>query len=371
MSENEHGANPSGSAEYARLERAIEDELVGAVKSAAALRVEADEIGLVLSLRAEMQRMLDPDAVAEAVQGVVLRLRASRGLSVPMPAEIAWVALVIAESLPDTSSRNEQRALCAKLWREGALPTFAMYRDGQRVAQATAAQGPDGVRDQTAADVERVIAAIWQDVLKVPVHESDVSFFALRGSSLAAAHVVLQVQERLGVAVPGGLLFQAPTLRAFSEAVARIVHAGERAELAPLVRLPRDGALPLASAQARMRFLWELDPSSAAYNVCGALRLEGALDVVRLKTALDALVERHEVLRTRFPARDGIPYPQVDAPSPLRLVCVEAGGRSPAEREQTLRALVSAETEAPFDLSNGPLIRALLVRIEAEKHVLL
>lgn len=125
-------------------------------------------------------------------------------------------------------------------------------------------------------------------------------------------------------------------------------------------------AIPLSFAQQRLLFLWQLDPQSAAYNMAAGLRLRGQLDERRLQGAFDALIERHEALRTVFQVDGEQPLQRVLAPAPLALRQVDLGTADEAE----LARLVEDEVARPFDLLNGPLLRASLFRLGQDEQVL-
>jgi amino acid adenylation domain-containing protein len=126
--------------------------------------------------------------------------------------------------------------------------------------------------------------------------------------------------------------------------------------------------LPASYAQQRLWFLDRLEPNSAAYNVPLASRLRGPLDVAALEQALNVLVERHEALRTVFTLVDGTPQ-QLIAPSrPLSMPIIDV--TDAADAWEQARALVNDHAREPFDLSADQLIRAVLVRIGDDDHVL-
>ncbi|MGN8262169.1 amino acid adenylation domain-containing protein, partial [Pseudomonas sp. SMSB3] len=124
--------------------------------------------------------------------------------------------------------------------------------------------------------------------------------------------------------------------------------------------------LPLSYAQQRLLFLWQLDPHSAAYNMAAGLRLHGELDLQRLQAAFDALIARHEALRTVFQLDGEQPQQRVLAAAPLALRCIDLTQGDEAE----LARQVDADVARPFDLFNGPLLRASLFRLGADQHVL-
>ncbi|MGW4401272.1 non-ribosomal peptide synthase/polyketide synthase [Amycolatopsis nivea] len=126
----------------------------------------------------------------------------------------------------------------------------------------------------------------------------------------------------------------------------------------------RSGPVPLSSAQRRLWFLSRLRPDDPEYNSAFALRLTGELDVEALATALRLLVARHEPLRTTFEEVDGEPRQLVQPPYEVALPVVDAA-------PEDLDAVLKAEYSRPFDLSHGPLLRAVLVRLGLAEHVLL
>ena len=142
----------------------------------------------------------------------------------------------------------------------------------------------------------------------------------------------------------------------------------------------RSEIIPLSHAQARMWVTQRLDPDSGAYNLALVLRLDGALDIDALAAALGDLVARHEILRTRFPVLRGEPHQIIDpaqaVPLPVETLAV-AAVTDPARMNPPLRDPVQAVRQragelvaAPFDLSRGPVLRATLLRLDEDAHVL-
>ncbi|QRO01823.1 amino acid adenylation domain-containing protein [Archangium violaceum] len=129
---------------------------------------------------------------------------------------------------------------------------------------------------------------------------------------------------------------------------------------------------PASSSQRRLWFLDRLEPGLATYNMPFALRLEGSLDIKALGASLDALVERHEVLRTSFEEEEGGEVVQLVHPArPLDVRRVSLASRPREERERELRALCTTEAGAPFSLAQPGLIRATLIELGPSEHVLL
>ncbi|ODN72165.1 non-ribosomal peptide synthetase [Methylobrevis pamukkalensis] len=145
----------------------------------------------------------------------------------------------------------------------------------------------------------------------------------------------------------------------------------KRALLARLLaETPKTGAsarprsFPLSFAQERLWFVDRLEPESRVYTIPMAMRLKGRLDAARLARGLDAVVARHESLRTRFVTRDGVPAQVIDPPRSLGL------RRETVANAQALAARLAALVDQPFDLEQGPLLRAALLAAGPEDHVL-
>jgi amino acid adenylation domain-containing protein/non-ribosomal peptide synthase protein (TIGR01720 family) len=217
--------------------------------------------------------------------------------------------------------------------------------------------------------VEEALAGIWQEVLglgEVGVHDD---FFESGGHSLLATRVVSRLRDTFLVELPVRALFESPTIAALAEAVQRARRSGRSLEAPPLRPIPRNACLPLSFAQQR---LWFLDQMGAgmAYNVPWALRLRGVLDRPALEKSLRAIVERHETLRTTFPACDGRPVAVVSAAADPGLEFVDLRDLPEAAREAEARRLAVEEALEPFDLQGGPVLRVKLLRLAEEDWVL-
>ncbi|MCJ8205209.1 non-ribosomal peptide synthase/polyketide synthase [Pseudomonas sp. RGM2987] len=127
----------------------------------------------------------------------------------------------------------------------------------------------------------------------------------------------------------------------------------------------------LSYAQQRMWFLWQLEPESGAYNLPGAVRLKGVLNLPALEQAFASLVARHETLRTVFQRQADDSLQQVPSDSVLRIAHQDFSALPADEREQAVRHAASEQSMRPFDLSSGPLLRVELLKLDDEEHVLL
>ncbi|MBI0329352.1 non-ribosomal peptide synthetase [Burkholderia plantarii] len=351
------------------LELAIERdvELVRRGRVAAfAVEVQGQEgIGIAAEVSRNVRKIAPPEAIAAALTEAV-------AIACGEPAAV--VVLLNPGGLPKTSSGKVQRAACARGWRDHSLDAYATLVQGRRidaVADPVPASGADGAAvGAAAAGIESALAAIWRELLPaVPAQPAaSASFFALGGSSLAAVQVAAAVQARWAIDYTARDVFTAPTLQAAAARITERLALGTAAPavaFAPLDAEARRVAIA-ADAQRSLWLTWLRDPSSAAYNMSGELRLDGALDAEALRLALGDVVRAHDVLRARFELGDeGEALQIVEAEREIALplsVCESA-----AELDRVTRDVA----QAPFDLETGPLLRAHLVRTAPDSHRLL
>jgi amino acid adenylation domain-containing protein len=269
----------------------------------------------------------------------------------------------LAESLPDP--------MVPSAWaRIEALPLTATGKLDRRALSRIEPEAGSG--DEPFAGprtpAEELLAGIWSEVLGVDRIGAHDDFFQLGGHSLLATQVASRIRETFGTDLPLRRIFEASTLAAMAAAV--LDSTGTDAP-PPIRPVPRQGDLPLSFAQERLWFLDRLQPGSSAYNVPLALTAEGRLEVPRLAAALSTLVRRHEVLRTVFTERDGVPVQIVLPPVPVPMPQVDLRGLPADRRETEARRLAADEAARPFDLAQGPLMRALLIGLGPERNLLL
>jgi NRPS condensation-like uncharacterized protein len=134
--------------------------------------------------------------------------------------------------------------------------------------------------------------------------------------------------------------------------------------------IPRSGNGPhrLSFAQERLWFIEQLEPADGAYHLAWALRLKGALDVDALQRALDAIVARQAALHTVFREVEGVPYQFVEPPRGVEMRRRDLTGHPP---DEVVGTVLSEEAHRAFDLGKDLVLRALLVGVRQDEHVLL
>ncbi|MCS7482527.1 non-ribosomal peptide synthetase [Umezawaea endophytica] len=301
------------------------------------------------------------------VEGVLARHAAVERAVVGVPEEPGRRRLVgyFVPAGGRTPAREELRDFLAARLPEHLVPTafvalerFPTLPGGKvdRRALPPPPQVPAVTEPRTEA--ERVLVGIWREVLEVERVGVDDNFFDLGGDSILGIQVAALARARLGVVWPYRALFDRPTV----------------AELAVSPTLPDAGVrvrdvgsedqLPLSFAQRRLWFLHTHSPG-AEHNLPKALRLRGDLDVGALRSALTALVERHEILRTSFHVQGDEPVQVVHPSAPVELEPVDL-----PDQHAALDALLRTEIAVVFDLAERPPLRLVLARLGQRDHVL-
>ncbi|HSE16460.1 MAG TPA: amino acid adenylation domain-containing protein, partial [Pyrinomonadaceae bacterium] len=254
------------------------------------------------------------------------------------------------------------------------LPVTSHGKIDRRALAAAAA----GVKARAAAayvaprtEVERAVSEIWAEVLGVERVGLEDNFFDLGGHSLLATQVVSRLREEYGVELGVRQLFEEQTVRGLAQAIER---EGGEAKVETGIRIGERGEgeeLPLSFAQQRLWFMNKVHPTSSFYNTPLAVRLSGPLRVAALEKTLGEIIRRHESLRTRFDEVNGRPVQVIEAASQFHLPLIDLRGLPDEQRESEFRSLMNEQANRPFDLRNGPVVRASLVQLGEEEHVVL
>ncbi|MFY1671402.1 amino acid adenylation domain-containing protein [Plantactinospora sp. WMMB334] len=215
-----------------------------------------------------------------------------------------------------------------------------------------------------ATPLEERIAAVWAEVLGVPSVSRDASFGTLGGHSLLATRAVARLRDALGIDLPLRVFLRADTLADLAAAIDGLEGRPARPAIGAATR---PGPAPLSYAQGRLYFLHRLAGESSFYNVPIAFRLDGALDRDAFRAAFAALWERHEGLRTRFPAPDGDPVQEIMSASGAPYT--ELDLRAEPDPHARLDGILDEEARQQFDLAAGPLARGVLARLGPDAHV--
>ncbi|MFN0301309.1 MAG: amino acid adenylation domain-containing protein [Burkholderiales bacterium] len=218
---------------------------------------------------------------------------------------------------------------------------------------------------------EALVAEVWADLLgaqRTGIHDD---FFQLGGHSLLAGRLAGRLSRLSGVQLPLRQIFESPTIAGLAQAIDRLRESGAPASHGSITPVARSATQPLSFAQQRLWFIEQFGTDGTTYSIPMAIRLHGALNVEALRFALDALVARHESLRTTFASIDGQAHQVIGPVQPVALNFIDHAELAEEQREARTLELVRHEAARPFDLACGPLMRVALVRLAERMHVLL
>ncbi|WP_372512880.1 amino acid adenylation domain-containing protein [Gordonia alkanivorans] len=268
------------------------------------------------------------------------QMRAARN---GLPGHMVPSAVVVLDTFPVSASGKLDRR---------ALPAPATTTPAERIYVAPA------------SPIEETVAEIVGDVLGVERVGMRDNIFTLGADSLAAARLASRLRKQYSRAVALSDIFNSNDVGELAAAIADAAVVDTR----PLRRGVRPEVIPVSYAQSRLWFINRMDPSSGTYNMPGAVRMRGDVDVDALRAAVRDVVIRHEPLRTRFPSVDGEPIQEIvdikDVEDQVRLSVHNAA-------EADLMGAVASQAAAGFDLVSQVPFRAALFETPSDGHVLL
>ena len=262
----------------------------------------------------------------------------------------------LAELLPDFM-------IPATFWTVPQLPTTHSGKvdRGALVAQAAQPLSTDAAEEEARTELEALVASVFADVLpQAPTGVAE-RFVDLGGDSLSAARIAAMLRRQCGREVSVADVLRTETAKGLAALLEQRIPSGIATGLNE--QLATD---ELSYAQTRLWFLEQLMPGTPVLTVAYRYDFDGRVDADRLRQAFNLLSQKHEALRTTFENVEGEPRQRLhDALAPeFAVVDLTAGD------DETLRQLVVSEARKVFDLENGPLVRALLIQLERQRHVL-
>lgn len=208
-------------------------------------------------------------------------------------------------------------------------------------------------------EVEVKLVNIWERILGIDQVGVNHSFFEVGGHSLHAIRLVIEILQTLEVEVPVQIIFEHPTIRELG----RYIEELSQVTVSTIPVCDGKAYYPVSSAQERLYVLNQLDPESVHYNIPSGIIMEGSLNVGRLEKAIQLLINRHEVLRTSFEMVNNEPVQKISSKINFKLKSQKIDEKHLNEKVQ--------DFIQPFDLQVAPLLRANLIEITEQKHILL
>jgi len=219
-------------------------------------------------------------------------------------------------------------------------------------------------------EVEQSLAGFWQMELgldQVGIYDN---FFDIGGNSIRATKVVSWIRNTYNVELPLKAIFEYQTLEGFAEAVRTAIKSGEKTKYPPIEPLEKREYYEVSHAQKRLWYLDKVVPDSPFYNIPGAVLLENSkIDIDLMRKAMQAVVDRHESLRTTLKTIDGKPVQVIADTLDFEIPLIDFSTDS--DPENRLNEIIDEEKLTPFNIEKGPLMRARIVKLAETSHAFL
>ncbi len=250
--------------------------------------------------------------------------------------------------------------------------------DRQKLSSPDEAQHALTIEDSATSEtpIEELLMTLWSQVLGRPIRGTQDNFFILGGHSLLAAQLISRLRDIFQINLPLRSLFENPTIIGLARTIEQNkLHLSDTVPplLQPFAHGEREPQ-QLSFAQQRLWFLDRLQPGSTLYNIAGAFKLIGELDIAALEHSLWEIIQRHESLRTIFVEVQGEPV-QICIPvtelSAQFLTVIDLRSLSSTESEIYAQQLAHAEALCPFQLTSHLLLRVTVLWLKDDTSVLL
>lgn len=334
-------------------------EFLGRTDSQVKIRGHRIELGEIESV------LTQHPAVKESV--IVSRERDSSG-------EKELVTYVVSQDKPEPTTNELRHFLHSKL-PDYMVPFFFVFLDALPLTSNgkldhSALPPSNGERPahtqgfvEPCTEIEELVAQVWREVLKRETVGIYDNFFDLGGHSLLATRVVARLRTGFNIDLPLRKLFELPTVAGLVEHIEILRRSENVVSIPPILPVPRDREIPLSFSQQRLWFLRQLDPGATAYNMLSIFAIHGPLSVPVLERAINAVIVRHEILRTVFPEKDGKPVQVILPFLEITVPVIDLGDTAEPAREPKAHELTLTEARQPFDLRAGPLLRAKILAL--------
>ncbi|HEY0367728.1 MAG TPA: amino acid adenylation domain-containing protein [Pyrinomonadaceae bacterium] len=231
---------------------------------------------------------------------------------------------------------------------------------------------PADVREDHVAPrnlTEEIVAELLADILKVDDISINDDFFELGGHSLLIPQVTTRLSELFAIELPLRALFDNSRVSELAATIESLRSVDRAVTQIPIIPIGRNGELPMTFAQESLWAIDQIAPVTGAYNIPRALRLKGSFSTEVLQQSLNAIISRHESLRTVFRSINGKPFALMNPECKIELVIRDLN--KAADLDAEVRFQVAEESRRPFNLSTGPLLRVTVLRLAEDEHILI
>lgn len=213
---------------------------------------------------------------------------------------------------------------------------------------------------------EQRLQRLWEEVLNIERVGIKDKFLEIGGHSLKAVQLVSRIYKDLQIQVELRDIFELETI----ESLAGLLDKSIKTKYEKIQPVAEQAYYDLSHGQKRLWIHDQLGEEKSAYHVLGCYQLEGALNPEGVEWAMRTIIDRHEILRTNFTVVEGEPRQKIQAIGNHKFKIAYKDLRGVAQAETLAKELVTKQINSAFDLSNGILLRGLLIQTEEQKHIL-
>jgi amino acid adenylation domain-containing protein len=306
----------------------------------------SDKLAIILSVADSLADQVLSDLLRAIRLTVASKIGITPHYIVPVPRE----------AIPKTSTGKVQRRLLAQRFAQGEF--------GELIAQH---QRPSRRRVQPRDLQEEQLLSLWQELFGLAEIDLDDDYFALGGDSLLAIRFLAGLRAITQAEISAYALFTHSTFAEMLAHIKEVKQASPTLQLPAVTITPRQNPLPLSFAQQRLWFQQQLMPNSSFYHISAALLIEGSLKLPALERALEALIYRHEALRTTIHHTNDTLLQTILPSMPFSLPVIDLPVS--IDQMQVLQSHITTVVERPLALTTHPPIRLTLLRLHAQQHV--
>jgi amino acid adenylation domain-containing protein/non-ribosomal peptide synthase protein (TIGR01720 family) len=212
---------------------------------------------------------------------------------------------------------------------------------------------------------EEELARIWEETLGLKRIGANNPYMEIGGNSLNAIKIISRIYKTFEVEISIKEFFDHPTIRKLSQ----LINRSKKFAYHDIQPIEEQEYYDLSHAQRRLWVLDQMEKALTAYNNLEALLIEGDFDVPAFRKAFEAMIERHESLRTTFVTIEGEPKQRIHKEMGFAMEEIDLSDRT--DQEDWVARHVKEEANLPFDLGKGPLLRAKLLRLNERKYIFL
>ena len=223
------------------------------------------------------------------------------------------------------------------------------------------------------SEIEKEVVHILSEILKIKLIGTKDNFFEIGGNSLVATMLISKLKKKHGIQLPLRTLFEKSTIRAIAKEIENRIDNITIPDTAQII-LHHDSTTPitdLSPGQKRLWFVENFEPGNRAYNLPFDYKITGEVDETILEKSIQVLINRHESLRTVLKNKDGIPYQEVLDAWPFKLPVINLENLKDTEWNSSLENYSMENEMHIFDIENGPLFVAKLLKINKKEWFLL